>query len=66
MLFLMTQAVARILSEVERLSEAERVELRRTLVERVPMTDDLTEEDFGALAADMFRSLDQEEDAPRA
>ena len=30
------------------------------------MSDDLTDEDFGALAADMFRTLDAEEDAPRA
>jgi hypothetical protein len=62
----MTQAVAQILSEVERLSPTERVELRRAIVERVPMSDDLTEEDFAALAADMFRSLDEEEDAQGA
>ena len=30
------------------------------------MSDDLTEEDFGVLAADMFRTLDEEEDAERA
>ena len=62
----MTQAVAHILAEVEQLSEAERVELRRTLVERIPMSDDLTEDDFGALAAEMFRSLDEEENSQRA
>ncbi len=59
----MTQAVANILSEVEQLSPPERVELRRAIVERVPMSDDLTDEDFAALAADMFRRLDEEEDA---
>jgi hypothetical protein len=62
----MTQAVAQILSEVERLSPTERVELRRAIVERVPMSDDLTDEDFAALAADMFRSLDEEEDVQGA
>ncbi len=62
----MTQAVARILTEVERLSVPERTELRRAIVERVPMSDDLTDDDFGALAADMFRTLDAEEDTQRA
>ena len=62
----MTQAVARILSEVEQLSPPERVELRRAIAERVSMSDDLTEEDFAALAADMFRQLDEEEDAKGA
>ena len=57
----MTQAVAQILSEVERLSPPERVELRRAIVERVPISDDLTDEDFGDLAAEMFRRLDKEE-----
>ena len=61
----MTQAVARILGEVERLSEPERRELRRAIVEVVPMSDGLTDEDFAALAAESFRALD-EEDAPRA
>jgi len=62
----MTQAVANILSEVEQLSQPERVELRRAIVERVPMSDDLTDEDFAALAADMFKRLDEEEDAKGA
>lgn len=62
----MTQAVFHILTEVEQLSAAERTELRRAIVERVPMSDDLTDEDFAALAADMFRTLDGEEDAQRA
>lgn len=52
-----------MLKEVERLSDAERTELRRAIVERIPMSDDLTDEDFAALAAASFRSLDEEEDA---
>ena len=62
----MTQAVSHILHEVEQLSVLERTELRRAIVERVPMSDDLTDDDFAALAADMFRTLDAEEDAQRA
>jgi hypothetical protein len=58
----MTQAVTRILDEFEHLSEAERRELRLTIVERVPMTDNLTDDDFAALAAASFRALDEEED----
>ena len=58
----MTTAVTQILREVEQLSDAERVELRRALLERIPMSDDLTEEDFAALAAASFRVLDEEED----
>jgi type III secretory pathway component EscU len=58
----MTAAVVQILREVDQLSEVERVELRRALVERTAMSGDLTEEDFGALAAASFRALDQEED----
>lgn len=59
----MTQAVAHIVAEFEQLSPPERVELRRAIVERIPMSEDLTEDDFAALAADMFRALDEEEDA---
>ena len=57
----MTQAVARILDEVEQLSVPERSELRRAIVEQVPMSGDLTDDDFGALAATSFRALDEEE-----
>ena len=59
----MTQAVAQILTEVERLSAAERVELRRAILDRTAMSGDLTDEDFGALAAEAFRALDDEEAA---
>ncbi len=57
----MTQAVAQILSAVERLSMAERVELRRALIEATPMSGDLSDHDFGALAAESFGVLDDEE-----
>lgn len=62
----MTQAVARILDEVEHLSETERRELRLAIVERVPMSGDLTDDDFASLAAASFRALDEEEDNQRA
>ena len=62
----MTQAVTQILGEFERLSENERQQLRRAIVERVPMSDDLTDDDFAALAAASFRALDEEENTPRA
>ncbi len=62
----MTQAVAQILGEFEQLSEKERQQLRRAIVERVPMSDDLTDDDFAALAAASFRALDEEENTPRA
>ena len=61
MFWVMTQAVAQILGEVERLSEAERRELRHAIIERIPVSEDLTDEDFGALAAASFRTLDEEE-----
>ena len=62
----MTQAVSHILEEVEQLSAPERRELRHAIVERVPMSSNLTDEDFAALAAASFRALDDEEDARRA
>lgn len=61
----MTQAVAQILGKFEQLSEAEQRELRLAIVERVPMSDDLTNDDYAALGAASFRVLDEEEDAPR-
>ena len=62
----MTAAVSHILSAIEDLTEAERRELRHAVIERVEMSGDLTDDDFAALAAQSFRMLDQEEDAPRA
>jgi len=61
----MTQAVAHILDEFEHLSETERREIRLAIVERVPMSDDLTDDDFAALAAASFRTLDDEEENAR-
>ena len=57
----MTAAVAQILNEVRQLSPQERVELRRRIVEDIPMSDDLTDDDFAALAAESFHALDEEE-----
>lgn len=59
----MTQAVARILNELQQLSLAERAELRAAILERTAASGDLTEDDFGALAAASFRALDEEEAA---
>jgi hypothetical protein len=59
----MTQAVARILTEFEHLSDAERRELLHTIVERVPMSGELTDDDYATLAAASFRTLDEEEAA---
>ena len=59
----MTQAVAHILDEVQQLSPAERTELRRAIMEDITMSGDLTEDDYGALAAEAFRALDEEEAA---
>lgn len=62
----MTQAVTHILLEVERLSVPERTELRRAFLQHVPMSDDLTDDDFALLAAEMFQGLHDEEEAQRA
>ncbi len=56
----MTAAVAHIIDEVEHLTPAERVELRRHIVERTPMSEDLTDEDFAVLGVMVF-VLDEEE-----
>lgn len=57
----MTAAVAQILDDFQQLTPSERVEVRRRIVEIVPMSDDLTDDDFAALAAESFRALDEEE-----
>ena len=62
----MSGAVAHIVKEVEHLTEAERAELYRVILRRVA-SDDLTDDDFAALAAESFRALDAEEEGrPRA
>ena len=60
----MTDAAARIRSEVEQLSGSERTELRRAIIERNPISDDLVEDDFGAQAAELCRALNSA-DSPR-
>ena len=62
-LFRMTQAVAHLLQEVAKLTTAEQRELRLAITENIPMSQDLTDDDFAALAAESFRALDQEEDS---
>jgi len=57
----MTQAVANILNQVERLSTEERLELHCCIIEQLPATNDLTDNDFAALAAASFKALDDEE-----
>ena len=61
-----TQAVAQIPGEFDQISDMERKELRPTIVERVPMSEDPTDDDFASLAAASFWALDEEEDARRA
>jgi len=62
----MSGAVAHIIDEVENLTEAERAELYRVILRRV-VSEDLTDDDFAALAAESFRALDAEEKGrPRA
>ncbi|MEI6873206.1 MAG: hypothetical protein WCL08_13080 [Verrucomicrobiota bacterium] len=61
----MTTAVAHIIDEVERLSLPERIELRRLLAQRIPMTEDLTEDDFATIASETFSLLDSEEATAR-
>lgn len=58
----MTQAVANLLHEAAKLSAAEQRELRLAITENIPMSEDLTDEDFAALAAASFRALDEEEE----
>lgn len=57
----MSAAVAHIIDEIEHLSPAERIELCRHIVEHIPMSEDLTDDDFAVLAAASFRALDEEE-----
>ena len=61
----MTAAVAHSIDAVGHLTPPERVALRRQLVAHVPLSDDLTDDDFAALGAASFRALDEKE-APRA
>ena len=60
----MTTAVAQIIDEVERLSLPERIELQRLLAQRIPLSEDLTDNDFATIAAEIFGLLDSEESIP--
>ena len=60
-IFPMTAAVAHIVEEFEILSPGEKIELRRQIIERIPWSEDLADEDYTALAAASFRALDEEE-----
>lgn len=57
----MSTAVAQIFNEFQQLTQEERIEVRRMINDSVPMSDDLTDDDFAALAAESFRALDEEE-----
>ena len=62
---MVTAALARIMDEVERVPVPERTELLRHLATRIPMTGDLTEDDFAIIAAETFSLLDSEEATSR-
>ena len=57
----MTAALAHIVEEIAVLTPGEKIELRRHIVERVPWSPDLDEDDYAALSAASFRALDEEE-----
>jgi hypothetical protein len=57
----MSTAVLQVLDEVKLLSLPERLELHHSIAETIPMSEDLTDNDFAALAAASFRALDEEE-----
>jgi hypothetical protein len=57
----MTAAVAHIVEEIEVLTTGEKLELRRQILDRVPWSEDLADEDYATLAAESFRALDEEE-----
>lgn len=57
----MTAALAHIVEEIEVLTPIEKIQLRRHIVERIPWSEDLTEDDYTALSAASFQALDEEE-----
>ena len=57
----MSATVLHLLHAIKQLPVAERLELHHAIAETVPMSDDLTDDDFAALAAESFRALDAEE-----
>jgi hypothetical protein len=58
----MIATLSQIMRAIESLTAAEKIELRRHIVERIPWSPDLDEDDCAALAAASFRALDQDED----
>jgi hypothetical protein len=57
----MTAALARIVEEIEVLTPVEKIELRRHIVERIPLSEDLNEDDYVALSAAALQALDEED-----
>ena len=58
----MTATASQITRVVESLATPEKIELRRHIVERIPWSVDLHEDDYAALASASFRALDEEKD----
>jgi hypothetical protein len=61
-----TQAVARIRADIEQLSDSKRREVWRAVVERVPVSGELSNDNFAALIPESLRALDEEEGGRRA
>ena len=57
----MTAALAHIVEEIEVLTPGEKIELRRHIVDRIPWSEDLNEDDCTALSAASFQALDKQE-----
>ncbi len=62
----MSTAASRVLRDFEKLTDDDQRAIRRVIVEQVPVSDDLTDDDYAALAAAAFRALGEEEDGQRA
>lgn len=69
----MTQSVAHLFRQLEELPKREQAEFRDLFllrheddVEACYVGDDLTDDDFSAIAAETFRALDEEENAAPA
>ncbi len=58
----MTAALAHIVEKIEVLTPGEKIELRRHIVERIPWSQDLNEDDYVALSAASFHALDEKEE----
>lgn len=58
----MIATLSQIMIAIQSLTAAGKIELRRHIVERIPWSADLDEDDYAALASASFRALDEEED----